>query len=143
MISMSLCKKLLGIIWVLGFVPPLLLLIYMTVNNSLQDTNATWGWFFPTMLPTVSLIVAVFVSEALTNAEDKYVSGFIFTLACVFSIIYIFIVITVVLYIPRATSPTQLTGLLKNTNLYLGPIQALVTGVLGVFFVNKGTRTQR
>ena len=78
MISMSSSKKILGAIWVIGFLLPFLLLISMTVNNTLQDTTAAWGWFLPTMLPTVSLIVAVFVSEALNpEPREKLVSGFV------------------------------------------------------------------
>lgn len=148
MMSMSASRKALGTIWLVGFFIPFLLLIVMTNNGSLHDTTAAWGWFLPTMLPTVSLIVAVFVSDALTpsararrvNRVSRVgrVSRFFFLVACLFSVIYTGLVILVALEMPRTTSPTKLTDLLKNSNIYLGPVQGLVTAVLGVFFVNRG-----
>jgi 1,4-dihydroxy-2-naphthoate octaprenyltransferase len=148
MISMSASRKALGTIWLAGFFIPLLLLIVMTNNGSLQDTTAAWGWFLPTMLPTVSLIVAVFVADAINpGARDRRagratrasrVSRFFFVMACLFSVVYTGLVLLVALEMPRTTSPAKLTDLLKNSNIYLGPIQGLVTAVLGVFFVNRG-----
>ena len=138
MISMITAKKILGIIWIVGFIFPFLLLIIMTNNDTLQDKTGAWGWFLPTMLPTVSLIVAVFVSDALhPDQQETRVGRFIFGLALAFSIIYIGLVGLVTLDIPRSTSPMKLTELLKNSNVYLGPFQGLLTAVLGVFFVSR------
>ena len=138
MISMSSSKKILGTIWVVGFLLPFLLLIIMTNNNTLQDTTGAWGWFLPTMLPTISLIVAVFVSDAIKpDSPERRVSGFVLGLACVFSLLYIGLVLWVAIDIPLSTSPAKLTELLKNSNLYLGPIQGLLTAILGFFFVNR------
>lgn len=145
MISMSASRKALGTIWLVGFFIPCLLLIVMTNNGSLHDTTAAWGWYLPSMLPTVSLIVAVFVSDALNpGARERRasrvgrVSRFFFLVACLFSVVYTGLVMMVALEMPRTTSPAKLTDLLKNSNIYLGPIQGLVTAVLGVFFVNRG-----
>jgi uncharacterized membrane protein (DUF485 family) len=144
MITISLSKKVIATIWIVGFLIPFLLLIVMTNNNTLQDTKAAWGWFLPTMLPTVSLIVGVFVSDALTpDTKDKSVSRFFFLLACVFSVLYIVLVLLVAFNIPLTTSPTALDELLKNSNVYLGPVQGLVTLVLGVFFVNRSKEGER
>lgn len=101
-------------------------------------TEDAWGWFLPTVLPTLSLIVGVLVSQArLPDVPGRSAgsSGPIFRLAAVLSTVYLLLVaasvVIAALLGDRERTPLDLMQL---SNLWLAPLQGLAAACLGFFF---------
>ena len=130
------CRKKLALVWFLfgGF------LVLLVIGQSLagkfgEHLRDVWRWFLPTLLPTLSLIVSVIVVDLGTGVARtaKQVDRFLYRLALWFSVVYLFIVAATFLLQPILGIPNL--ELIKVTDLWLGPLQGLLAGVLGVFFV--------
>jgi len=139
MISTRTCKKRLAILW---FTASLILFVLLVLQSVFGKYGAkmedAWGWFLPTVMPTLSLVIGVLVFDATAaGGTEKEVESFIFRLAFCFSAVYLALVALTVLIQPfTSLSPLEL---MKRSNLWLGPLQGLVAAVLGAFFV-KGER---
>lgn len=139
MISTRTCKKRLGILWFIGF---LILLIVLVIQSLFGKYGAkveeAWAWFLPTVTPTLSLIIGVLVLDAAAaRGTDKEIEPFIFRLAFGLSAVYLALVALTVLFQPF--SSLSALDLMRRSNLWLLPLQGLVTAALGAFFV-KGER---
>jgi len=89
-------------------------------------------------MPTLSLIVGVLVLDVTSGRDaEKKVDSFFFWLAFLLSAVYLVLVATTLFLQPFTGVP--LRGLMKLSNLWLGPLQGLVAAALGAFFV-KGER---
>ncbi len=97
-----------------------------------------WSWFLPNIMPTLSLIVAVLVAEAVrTEAQEATVNRFLFRLTWGASLAYLLVVFSVVVLHPLSgLSPIELMDV---SIVFMGPTQGLVAGLLGAFFVSKQT----
>lgn len=141
MISISKCKKILTLVWMIGFLIPFLLLGYQTLFGSYYQGKEAeaWGWFSPIILPTIGLIVGVLVADAMNpNPEDKFVSRSFFWVTLILSLMYLVLVNSVFFLGARLDTPPL--ELFKKSNLVLGPLQGLVTATIGVFFINKNAK---
>jgi len=140
MISLKTCKKRLAALWfTMGPIILLFLVVISLLGKKLGNkADEAWGWFLPTVMPTLSLIIGVLVIDAIDPQQtDKKVERFLFWLAFDLSFFYLTIVILTILIQPFTDS--TLPDLMKVSNLWLGPIQGLVAAVLGAFFI-KGER---
>jgi hypothetical protein len=131
------CKKKLAVLWSVAAVILILLLIIQTIMGHYEDkgTDAI-AWLLPNILPTLSLIIGVLVADARgKDLNAQKVDRFFFHLAFSFSCVYLLLVLFSILAQPfAAQGPLEL---LKLSNWWLGPIQGLVTSLLGVFFVKS------
>lgn len=94
-----------------------------------------WSWFLPTIMPTLSLIIGIFVSDAVNNSnKSKTVDRYLYRLSLILSIIYLLAVFSVFLITPLTYDPINS---MKLSNYGLGPLQGIVSACLGVFFLNK------
>lgn len=130
------CKQRLGALW---FIASGVLFFVIVMQSILGHYGArasdAWGWFLPTTLPTLSLISAVFIFEAMNPPASKTVDRFIFRLTFWLSAAYLTTIAITIFAQPFATlSPLDL---LKQSNLWMGPFQGIVSGMLGIFFVKK------
>jgi len=91
------------------------------------------GWLLPTVMPTLSLIAAVMTAGLFQKRKDKYVDSFIFWLAMGMSIFYLGLVAATIGV--GAISEAGPLAIMRMSNLWLGPVQGLTAGCLGVFFV--------
>jgi hypothetical protein len=141
MTSAAFSRKVIATLWFIGA----LLLFSILIVQSLfgkygSRTEEAWGWFLPTVMPTLSLIVGVLVSEATgrnRSSKSGEVATFMFLLAIGLSALYLMLVVLVLLLQPfTGLSPIEV---MKRSNLWLGPLQGLVSAVLGVFFL-RGER---
>ena len=125
----TLCFVLVGLVFLLMF--------FQTLNGKFeQDVNEAWGWLFPTVLPTLSLILTVFVFDMRnTQKQVVKVDRFYFRLVFSLSLFYMIIILLILLSQPITGQPIII--LMKVSNIYLGPIQAIITGAMGLFFVKK------
>ena len=90
-VSTRQCRKTLTIVW-FSFGGGLM--VFMIATSLLRrfgsSVSEAWGWFLPTLMPTLSLIVSVLVVDlsAGTDVVEKRVDRFLYRLALYLSIIH-------------------------------------------------------
>ena len=136
-IPMKKCKQRLTILWFSGSLTSLILLVFQTMlGHYRENTDEVWGWFLPSVMPMLSLIISVIVMDFFGKGiKIRTVDRFLFRISFTVSAIYLFFVSLPILLQPfSASSPVKL---MQQSNLWLGPFQGLVAASLGVFFVKK------
>jgi uncharacterized YccA/Bax inhibitor family protein len=136
-VLMVTCKRRLATLW---FAASGFLFIVVTVQTILgkygdQATDA-WGWLLPTILPTLSLILGVLVMDArgkMMKVEE--VDRFLFDLTLGLSAAYLLMVALTIFVQPLVSAGA--IALMKQSKLWLGPFQGLVSGSMGAFFVRR------
>lgn len=133
-ISVVQCRKRLAALWFIGTAIVLLILMILAMGGRYSSYEQdVWNWFLPAVVPTFSLMVGVFLADLRGMSSDKHVDPSIYRLAACLSIAYFSIVLLTILLQPFiAADPLEL---LQRSNLWLTPLQALVTLSLGAFFV--------
>lgn len=139
--SMRKCKKQLTVVWFSGGGLVFILLFFQTILGHYESgVSQAWGWALPTIMPTLSLIIGVLVSDALGISEvtKKTTDQFVFWLAIWLSVAYLASVLLTILFQPfSGRSPIEV---FVSANLWLGPFQGLVVAALGAFFVREGKK---
>lgn len=101
-----------------------------------EQPEKAWTWLLPTIMPTLSLITGVLVAKKPSNeSSDSAPDSFLYRLAIILSIFYLSVVFLTLLLQPF--SPLTIYELMAKSNLWLAPMQGLVTAALGVFFTQK------
>jgi hypothetical protein len=133
-LSLGSAKKWLSGVWFTGFGIPFLILLARTFGTSGDSqTSDMWNWFFPTVLPTVSLILGVLVADWKRQPNlTKPADGSLFGLAFALSVLYLVAVIGTLVMSPGL--PGAATDLLKRSHVYLAPVQGLAAASLAAFF---------
>ena len=127
----------LGMLWLCGAAMIGLLLFVQTVTGKYGGQTArAWGWFFPTVIPTLTVIVTSWL-EGRTRKTSKAVDTSVFNLAFGLSFAYIALVALTLLAQPFSTSPPL--EFITSSSLWLGPVQGLVGIGVGRFFTSKST----
>lgn len=131
------CKKRLALLWFTGAGFIFLLFLVQTIGGRYgDDPELAWGWLLPTLMPTLSLMVAVFVLDALgKEGSVKNVDRFIYRLAFGLSAAYISVVLITILAGPFSEMGSS--TLMTKSNLWLAPFQGLVSASLGAFFIRR------
>jgi hypothetical protein len=122
------------------------LLFVILVGQSLTGyyeprTQDAWGWFLPTVMPTLSLIVGALVADyrqpaAAGGDSAKAATSPLFWLGACLSLFYLLFVAASILLQPFFAATAPLT-LMQRSNLWLGPLQGLCVAALGFFFRSK------
>jgi hypothetical protein len=136
-ISMDVSQKRLATLWFIGAGFLFFLLLLQTMKGVYGDkAGEAWSWLLPTFMPTLLLIVGAIVNKArLQNTQDTTVDRFMFIISFYLSIAY-FIALILTFILSQFSAQSPLTQL-KLSNLYLTPIQGLVSLALGAFFVSQ------
>ena len=137
-ISMKKCKFRLATLWfsASGFL--FFIMLFQTIFGRYgSHANEAWGWLLPTILPTLSLIISVFVIDYSGKGHEiRNVDSFIFKLTFILSSVYLIVVALTIFSQPfSSVMPLEL---MKQSNLWLGPFQGLVSASIGIFFFKKG-----
>ncbi|HZR18417.1 MAG TPA: hypothetical protein VFE51_14080 [Verrucomicrobiae bacterium] len=134
-IKKSTCRAALATLWFCAGGGLFILFVVESVLGRWQEkTNEAWGWFLPTLMPTLLLMIGVFAADATNpKEEDASVKSFTFFLSFGVSILYLSAVALTILLLPYAKAPFWVV--MSQSNLFLGPFQGLVAGALGIFFV--------
>lgn len=143
-ISMKVCRRHLAVLWFGIGLALFVVLVLQSVFDRFGDrAEDAWSWFLPSVMPTLSLIVGVLVLDVASRSDgyaDKMIDPFFFWLTFLLSAVYLLLVAATLFLQPFTGVP--LLDLMKQSNLWLGPLQGLVAAALGVFFV-KGERAQQ
>lgn len=130
------CQWKLAYVWFAGAAMTFLLLLLQTITGKYGEQGSkVWSWFLPTVLPTLTLMVGSLVYAATSELSAATVDNRMFTLSLYLSGFYLLLVLAVPLTTPF-TRATPVEWILQS-NLWLAPVQGLVTGLLGAFFVSK------
>ena len=136
-ISMTTAKKRIATIWFCfgGFL--FIILFLQTLSSYYGDkVSEAWSWFLPTIFPTLSLITAVFVSDAIgKNSFIQSVDRFYYFLTIALSLVYLLGISLVFLSGPLTEANP--IDIMKSANFGLGPLQGIVIACMGIFFVKK------
>ncbi len=134
---MAKCKKRLATLWfVCSGILFFILLFQSYFGHYADNVSDAWGWLMPTILPTLSLIIGVIVSDVLgRESKVDMVDSFLFRLTFALSVGYLLTVFLTIIIEPFIQIAP--IALMKQSNLWLGPFQGLVSASIGVFFVRK------
>ncbi len=137
MLTKTRAQKRLATLWFIGAGALFLLLLLQTFFGRYgEQTQQAWTWFLPTIMPSLSLITGAVATDAMGRSDpNATVDPFPFRVAFILSAAYLVIVSLTVLLSPF--SPLSQIELMELSNLWLGPLQGLVGGVLGFFFVSR------
>jgi hypothetical protein len=111
-----------------------------------DELQRAWGWALPNIVPTLALMVSVFAADALKPySEGTAVRKNFYLLASGLSVFYLAVFLLSLLAQPllEYLSPQPHGGvsarvqLLETSNIWLGPLQGLVVGTLGILFFLK------
>jgi hypothetical protein len=136
---LSTARNRLAVLWLVSAALLFLLLIAQSVLGHFEnESQKVWSWALPTIMPTLTLMVSVLGADALRpDAPTVLVRTAFFRLAFLSSLFYLFLVIATLLVEPFTS--INFPDLLQMSNLWLGPLQGLVTGALGLlFFTRRG-----
>ncbi len=140
--TMTRGKYIIGSLWGIGFLVLFILMTVQSVYVVYEDrTQEAWEWFTPNILPTIGLIVGIFIVDwanpAPTAAElsnPVQINPLLVGVTFIFSLTHLAILLIIILIAANKAPVTEIFSSLKSANLPLGAIQGLVTLTLGIFF---------
>lgn len=129
----------LAIIWLVGSGAIFLVLGVQSLRDYYEPkTDLAWGWFLPTVMPTLSLIVATLVREHRAGTASVSDLGpfdlGLYRLAYSLSCFYMVVIAVSVLVYPLMTTTTPPLEVMQRSNLWLGPLQGLTVAALGFLY---------
>lgn len=145
LVGLSQAKKRLMLLWfpASGFL--FLLLMLQTAFGHYGDhARDAWSWLLPTIIPSLSLMIAVFTMDLGSGEAERQVERFALNLCFGISVFYLIAVAVIILLGPIAghNGRTSL-DLMAQAQFGLAPMQGIVSGVLGWFFVKPQKRSSR
>lgn len=138
---MRAAKWRLATLWLSGSGVIALILVGQSLAGYYEPRSGdAWAWFLPTVMPTLSLIVAVLAADyrapSAPDTQGHVVEPKMLRLGIALSSLYLLLVALSILVQPFLSETAPLV-LMQRSNLWLGPFQGLVAAVLGVFFQSR------
>jgi len=140
LVSIDVVRVRLGATWLIGAGAIILIVVVQSLLGRFDDkTQEAWSWLLPTIMPTLGMIITVLGYTALDSAKGStVVRKTFFQVSLSLSVFYLLLVLLAILIQPfTGREPLEL---MRISNLWLGPVQALVASALGVLFVSKQHR---
>ncbi len=131
-------KRRLAVAWFAGAGLLFAIVLFLALGQSSPDAaDDLWSWFLPAVMPNLSLIVGVLVSDHRPAAgQGQSADPFLFRLAMVLTAIYLVLLLLVPFAAPfSALGPAGFYG---STQVWLAPVQGLVSAAMGAFYVRPG-----
>jgi len=88
------CKKRLATLWFIGSGAIFFVVLFQAIFGKYGDqVTGAWEWFLPTIMPTLSLILSVFIIDTFGKGiQTKTVDRFLFRLTFALSGVYLLVV---------------------------------------------------
>lgn len=136
-VSMNASKQRLAVIWLIGAGLLVLLVVLQSVRGVYTDElDTVWAWLLPSIMPTLSLIIGVLVSDARQREHsDVNIDPFFPRLTVTLSCVYLCTVAATILLQPFSSSTP--VGLMNMSHFWLAPFQGLVSAAMGALFVRQ------
>ncbi len=137
-IPMERARRRLAAVWFFGFAVLFGVVAFqILIDKYGKSVTDAVAWFLPTVAPISTLMIGVFLGEAVRRAPRRVfdVDRFFYRLTLLLMIGYLLLVaVAITIASIRSVMPVEV---LERSNLFLGPAQALVTAALGAFFVQS------
>ena len=136
-ITFSKGQQSVAILWFCGGGLAMLILIAQSIAGTWGTwVSDAWSWLLPTILPTLTLIISTVVVEATQQRTSRTeVNSFAYYLCLGLSAFYLLCVVTILITVNFVQiKPLEL---MKMSSLWLAPLQGLLSGIIGVFFVKQ------
>jgi len=136
-IAFEIAQKKLAILWFAFAAVIFLLMFALTISSKLNGfTKEAWAWFCQVILPTLSIIATAFVVNSNNGQiSDRMIDRFSFRLAFYLSLFYLLVILMVILIVPFTGK--GMVEFMAESNLYVGPVQAILAAVISIFFIKK------
>jgi hypothetical protein len=130
-------------LWLVGAGLIILILVAQSIFGKYgSEVPDVWEWALPTIMPTLSLIVAVLGIGALESKSAKAsVRKTFLEISVTLSGGYLALILITILAEPLTNS--EPLSLYKLSSLWLAPIQGLVTASIGIVFFTKTENAPR
>ncbi|GAA0859611.1 hypothetical protein [Aliiglaciecola litoralis] len=129
-------QKRIALIWYVGAGILFFIFILQSMLGKYgDDTELAWNWLLPAIMPTISLITAVLITELSSPDSGKMGDQFLYRMAIVSSIIYMGVLYLVVFLSPFIEGERSALEILQSSQLWIAPLQGVVAGILGAYFV--------
>lgn len=125
----------LAILWMVGASGISLLALIRTVQGYYEQPDVLWNWLLPTILPTVTLIVASRVAS--TTGARRRVDLFSFRTAFGASAFYLLVVFSVLLLAASPLLGVAPSSLQNRTGAFLAAMQGIVSAAIGRYFAKS------
>ena len=146
-VSLRLARSRLAMIWFpLSGLLFLLMVVQTNTGGFGTSEQAAWGWALPNFLPTLALMGSALAANAMepTESRKSIVRLFFFRLAFWLSLFY-FLILFIIILAPAisqvvtgvAATPEARLSAMERSNIFLGPLQGFVVGVIGALFILK------
>jgi hypothetical protein len=130
-------KRKIATLWFV-FSSLLFLLIFLqSIAGKFESKNQeAWGWFLALVMPNLTLMISVFVNDInKAEADISEIDIFFYRLTTGLSFFYLSAISLILLLQPLTEK--SIIQLMNESSIFLGPFQGLVSGSIGLFFVNK------
>ena len=138
MIPLNKGKYIIGGLWLVGFTLIFALMTVQTIGGTVYADRGkeAWEWVTPHLLPTIGLIIGVFIADGQNPKALKgiRIQPFLVIVAFMFSFVHLAILLVVIVSASNRLTVDETFATLKSANLPLGFIQGLVALTLGIFF---------
>jgi hypothetical protein len=137
MIEIYKCKRMLAVLWAVGILGLYLIILIQTLFGKHEDhINDVWGWLLQCTIPLFSLIIGAFSFSTFNPESDTArIDKFSFRLSYFLSVFYLIVILAIIISQPLSGKPLWELG--SNSNIYIAPLQGIVSGAVGLFF-SKG-----
>lgn len=136
-VSLDRARWRLAVLWFsLSGLVTLTLIVQSAAGKYSDVVQEVWSWALPTIMPTLSLILAVLGANALQpDGPGTRVRKAFYSLALVLSLAYLLLVLLTITLDPL--TPYDSLELMNLSNLWLGPLQGVVASSIAVLFFTK------
>ena len=136
-INFSKAKKKIATLWFVYCALLFLLFFLQSISGKFEDKNQeAWGWFLALIMPNLTLMISVFAYDISNpGVETSQIAIFFYRLTFSLSLFYLSAILLILLLQPLTEK--SITQLMNESSIFLGPFQGLVSGSIGLFFVNK------
>jgi hypothetical protein len=133
-------RQTLTVIWFAGAACLFVVLLIQSFSGHYGDKiQDAWGWYLPSVMPTLSLMATTWFSDADSTGANA-VDPFTYRGAMVLSIAYLLVLMATIFASPFTTMTD--VQLMQLSHLWLAPIQSLVMLALGYFFSKRPNVTK-
>ena len=142
-ISFSKGQQTLAVLWFCGGGLAMIILIVQSIAGTWGTwVSDAWSWLLPTILPTLTLILSTVVVEATQQRVSRSeVNLFAYYLCLGLSAFYLICIVSILFTVNFVQiKPLEL---MKMSSLWLAPLQGLLSGIIGVFFVKQTESTRK
>ncbi len=153
-ISYSKGQKRLVIQWLIASGIVFVIYLIQTLNNRFgEDTSEVWEWLMQFILPPLTLMIGVMISQVSSGTNEKQIDLFYYRLATGISYFFLLLLLLSPVLVPilhqslngdvlvtEITTESQISIIdaFQSYNTFMLPVQGFTTLALGLFFTKAG-----